>query len=477
MNNLDKLNENNEDSDQTNMKKSDIKNLMLNNQTNNLDQAFNKGLDPLLADVVKKEIVRQQNHVELIASENYVSPAVLKLGGSVLTNKYAEGYPNARYYNGCENVDVAEDLARERFKKLFACGHQPGEKFKDASGKIWTCKQANAHANVQPHSGSQANTEAYAAILNPLDPILGMALDAGGHLTHGYKVNFSGKTYHGWAYGVSEKDEKLDYDVILKLAKESQPKVIVAGASAYSRTIDFAKFRAIAEAVGAYLMIDMAHIAGLIAGKQHPTPVCHADIITTTTHKTLRGPRGGAILSTAQLARKVDSAVFPGNQGGPLEHIIAAKAQAFYEALTPEFVEYQKQIVKNARAFAKEFSDAGFHVVAGGTDTHLFTINVLKINDLNGQKAVDILERINIVANKNAVPFDQLPPKITSGVRFGSPAMTTRGFKEKDFQKLAQIIIKAWKLPKGIEDRGLLALRAEVDQLLAEFPIYQNLTL
>lgn len=456
------------------MKKSDEIKPILNYQTK-VDQAFNKGLDPKLTDVVRNEINRQQNHIELIASENYVSQAVLKLAGSVLTNKYAEGYPHARYYNGCENVDIAEELAITRLKALFACGHKPGEKFKDSNGKEWTCKQANAHANVQPHSGSQANAEAYAAVLNPLDAILGMALNAGGHLTHGYPVNFSGKTYHGLAYGVNEKNEQLDYEAILKLAKSYQPKIIVAGASAYSRTIDFAKFREIAESCNAYLMVDMAHIAGLIAAKQHPTPVCHADLITTTTHKTLRGPRGGAILTTVALAKKVDSAVFPGNQGGPLEHIIAAKAQAFYEALTPEFVQYQKQVIKNAKAFAKEFSNAGFYVVAGGTDTHLLTINVLKINGLNGQKAVDILEKINIVANKNAVPFDKLSPKITSGVRFGSPAMTTRGFKEKEFQQLAKIIIKAWKLPKGIEDSGLVALKNEVDQLLAQFPIYPDI--
>lgn len=457
------------------MKNSNKVTPMIESETK-VDQAFNKGLDPKLNVVVKNEIQRQQNHIELIASENYVSPAVLKLAGSVLTNKYAEGYPNARYYNGCENVDIAETLAITRMQALFACGHKPGEKFKDDNGKEWTCKQANAHVNVQPHSGSQANAEAYAAVLNPMDAILGMALDAGGHLTHGYRVNFSGKNYHGLAYGVSEENEQLDYDAILQLAKTYQPKIIVAGASAYSRTIDFAKFREIAEACNAYLMIDMAHIAGLIAAKQHPTPVCHADIITTTTHKTLRGPRGGAILSTAALAKKIDSAVFPGNQGGPLEHIIAAKAQAFYEALTPEFVTYQKQVIKNAQAFAKEFKNAGFHVVAGGTDNHLLTINVLKINDLNGQKAVDILEKINIVANKNAVPFDKLSPKITSGVRFGSPAMTTRGFKEQEFQQLAKIIIKAWKLSKGIEDTGLIALKNEVNQLLAQFPIYPNMT-
>lgn len=440
------------------------------------DDAFNKGLDPELAQVVRNEILRQQNHIELIASENYVSEAVLQLAGTVLTNKYAEGYPNARYYNGCENVDAAETFARERFKQLFACGHKPGEKFKDENGSEWTCKQANAHANLQPHSGSQANAEAYASVLKPGDTILGMELDAGGHLTHGYRINFSGKIYHAISYGVSEKDEKLDYNVILALAKKHQPKIIIAGASAYSRVIDFAKFRIIAEEVGAYLMVDMAHIAGLIAAKQHPTPVCHADLITTTTHKTLRGPRGGAILSTAQLANVVDKAVFPGNQGGPLEHIIAAKAQAFYEALSPEFIDYQKQVVKNAQALSKVFSDAGFHVVAQGTDNHLLTINVLKINGLNGQTAVDILEKINIIANKNAVPFDKLPPKITSGVRFGSPAMTTRGFKEKDFEKLGQIIIKAWSLPKGIEDLGLVALRAEVDELLKQFPIYVEMT-
>lgn len=440
------------------------------------DAAFNKGLDPKLTEVVRKEIVRQQNHVELIASENYVSESVLKLAGTILTNKYAEGYPNARYYNGCENVDVAEDLAIDRLKELFNCGHKAGEKFKDESGHEWICKQANAHANVQPHSGSQANAAAYAAVLEPGDILLGMELDAGGHLTHGYRINFSGKTYHSFSYGVSEKDEQLDYDAILALAKEIKPKIIIAGASAYSRIIDFAQFRAIAEAVGAYLMVDMAHIAGLIATKQHPTPVCHADLITTTTHKTLRGPRGGAILTTAKLAQKIDSAVFPGNQGGPLEHIIAAKAQAFYEALSPEFVEYQKQVINNARALAQVFNDAGFHVVARGTDNHLLTINVLSINGLNGQRAVDILEKINIVANKNSVPFDKLPPKITSGVRFGSPAMTTRGFKEKEFQKLGEIIIKAWNLPKGIDDPGLVALKIEVDQLLKQFPIYPHMT-
>jgi len=431
-----------------------------------MDQAFNKGLDPLIQKIIKQELLRQQDHVELIASENYVSPAVLAIAGTVLTNKYAEGYPQARYYNGCEFIDMVETLAINRLKTLFDCHHQTGE-----------CQKANAHANVQPHSGSQANAEAYAAVLKPGDVILGMALDAGGHLTHGYKVNFSGKTYSGMSYGVSEKDETLDYDAILKLAQECQPKMIVAGASAYSRIIDFAKFRAIADQVGAYLMVDMAHIAGLIAAGLHPNPICYADIVTTTTHKTLRGPRGGAILCTAALKKKIDSAVFPGNQGGPLEHIIGAKAQAFYEALTPEFKIYQAQVIKNAQALAKTFNDAGFHVVAGGTDNHLLTINVLKINGLNGTLAVDILEKINIIANKNAVPFDKLPPKITSGVRFGTPAMTTRGFKEADFVTLGKIIISAWNLPQGIDDPGIANLRKAVNDLLQRFPIYQQLTL
>lgn len=431
-----------------------------------MDKSFNKGLDPELKKVVKDEWQRQQNHIELIASENYVSPAVLLLSGTVLTNKYAEGYPDRRYYNGCENVDKSENLAIERFKQLFNCNHQPGQ-----------CKKGNFHANVQPHSGSQANAEAYAAILSPGDTILGMELDAGGHLTHGYKINFSGKIYQGVNYGVSKKDECLDYDEILKIAKACKPKIIVAGASAYSRLIDWSKFRKIADTVSAYLMIDMAHIAGLIAAGLHQNPICYADIITTTTHKTLRGPRGGAILCTEELKKKVDSAVFPGNQGGPLEHIIAAKAQAFYEALTPEFKTYQYQVIKNAQALAKTFLAANFHVVAGGTDNHLLTVNVTNINGLNGKEAVDILEKINIVANKNGVPFDPLPPVVTSGVRFGSPAMTTRGFKEEQFIELGKIIISAWKLPNGINDKGLDELRKRVDILLKKFPIYEDIKL
>lgn len=431
-----------------------------------MDKSFNKGLDPELKKIVKDEWQRQQNHIELIASENYVSPAVLTLAGTILTNKYAEGYPGRRYYNGCENVDKIENLAIERFKQLFNCNHKPGQ-----------CKKGNFHANVQPHSGSQANAEAYAAILRPGDTILGMELDAGGHLTHGYKINFSGKIYHGVNYGVSKKDEYLDYDEILKIAKECKPKIIVAGASAYSRLIDWSKFRKIADTVGAYLMVDMAHIAGLIAAGLHKNPICYADITTTTTHKTLRGPRGGAILCTEELKKKIDSAVFPGNQGGPLEHIIAAKAQAFYEALTPEFKTYQMQVIKNAQALAKTFLDAKFHVVAGGTDNHLLTVNVTNINGLNGKEAVDILEKINIVANKNGVPFDPLPAVITSGVRFGSPAMTTRGFKEKQFIELGKIIISAWKLPKGINDDGLHELRKKVDILLNKFPIYEYIKL
>lgn len=431
-----------------------------------MDKAFNKGLDPQLKKIIKEEWQRQQNHIELIASENYVSPAVLTLAGTVLTNKYAEGYPGERYYNGCEFVDESENLAIERLKQLFNCHHQVGE-----------CKKGNFHANVQPHSGSQANAAAYAAILNPGDTILGMDLDAGGHLTHGYKINFSGKTYTCSGYGVSRETEYLDYDEILKITKEHKPKVIVAGASAYSRFIDWSKFREIADAVGAYLMVDMAHIAGLIAAGLHQNPICYADIITTTTHKTLRGPRGGAILCTEELKKKIDKAVFPGNQGGPLEHIIAAKAQAFYEALTPEFKAYQVQVIKNAKALAQTFLDAKFHVVAGGTDNHLLTVNVTNINNLTGKDAVNILEKINIVANKNSVPFDKLKPFITSGVRFGSPAMTTRGFKEAEFKELGKIIISAWKLPKGIDDEGLNELRNKVDTLLKRFPIYQDIEL
>lgn len=431
-----------------------------------MDKSFKKGLDPALRNVVNEEWQRQQNHIELIASENYVSLAVLTLAGTILTNKYAEGYPSRRYYNGCEIVDKSENLAIERFKKLFACNHQPGQ-----------CKKGNFHANVQPHSGSQANTAAYAAILNPGDTILGMGLDAGGHLTHGYKINFSGKIYHGVGYGVNKNDECLDYDEILKLAKACKPKVIVAGASAYSRFIDWSKFREIADTVGAYLMVDMAHIAGLIAANLHQNPICYADITTTTTHKTLRGPRGGAILCTEPLKKKIDSAVFPGNQGGPLEHIIAAKAQAFYEALTPEFKTYQEQVIKNAQALAKTFLDEKFHVVAGGTDNHLLTVNVTNINGLNGKDAVNILEKINIIANKNSVPFDPLPPVITSGVRFGTPAMTTRGFKEEQFIELGKIIISAWKLPNGINDTRLHELRNKVDLLLQKFPIYEDLKL
>lgn len=429
-----------------------------------MDKSFNKGLDPEITKVIKQELRRQQHHIELIASENYVSPAVLTIAGSVLTNKYAEGYPGRRYYNGCEFVDIAENLAIERLKQLFACSHKIGE-----------CKKGNFHANVQPHSGSQANSEAYAAVLSPGDTILGMNLDAGGHLTHGYKINFSGKIYHGVGYGVSEKDECLDYDEIMKIAKECKPKIIVAGASAYSRSIDWSKFRKIADEVGAYLMVDMAHIAGLIAAGLHQNPICYADITTTTTHKTLRGPRGGAILCTEALKKKIDSAVFPGNQGGPLEHIIAAKAQAFYEALSPEFKTYQMQVIKNAQDLAKTFLDAGFHVVAGGTDNHLVTVNVTTINGLNGKDAVNILEKINIIANKNGVPFDKLPPIITSGVRFGSPAMTTRGFKEFEFITLGKIIIKAWKLSENEREKGLQTLVVAVNELLAQFPIYENL--
>ena len=454
-----------------------------------------KVFDPELSEAIEKEIGRQNDHIELIASENYVSPAVLQLAGTVLTNKYAEGYPGKRYYNGCENVDLIETLAIERLKVLFECGHKIGEKFLDEHGNEWTCKKANAHANVQAHSGSQANTAAYAAVLQPGDKILGMTLAAGGHLTHGYKVNFSGKNYQGIGYGVDRVTEKLDFTAIEQLAIHHQPQIIVAGASAYSRIIDWSAFRKIADMTGAYLMVDIAHIAGLIVAGKHPNPVCHADIITTTTHKTLRGPRGGAMLCVAKLAKKIDSAIFPGNQGGPLEHIIAGKAQAFYEATTEAFKTYQQRVINNAQAFAQVFIAKGFAVVSGGTDNHLFTVKVCneQKRNFNGKIAVQILEQINIIANKNAIPFDKLAPVITSGVRFGTAAMTTRGFSEAEFIKIANIIVTAWnlkfKIEKNVDPKTKLIkevifisdqaqikqLKAAVAEILLKFPIYKTL--
>ena len=381
-----------------------------------------KTFDPDLWAAIAKEEERQEHNLELIASENFVSEAVMAAQGSILTNKYAEGYPGHRYYGGCEFVDIVENLAIDRAKELF------GAKF----------------ANVQPHSGSQANTAAYLALVEPGDTILGMDLSAGGHLTHGSPVNFSGKTYHFVAYGVDPTTEVIDYNVVRILARKHQPKLIVAGASAYGRTIDFAKFREIADEVGAKLMVDMAHIAGLVAAGLHPNPVPYADITTTTTHKTLRGPRGGMILTNDEtLAKKINSAVFPGIQGGPLEHVIAGKAAAFKEALDPAFKEYSEQIIANAKAMVKVFNQAiGTRVISGATDNHLMLIDVRELG-INGKEAESILDSVNITVNKNSIPFETLSPFKTSGIRIGTPAITTRGLKEEDAVKVAELVVKA----------------------------------
>lgn len=369
-------------------------------------------------EIIDKEAKRQENNIELIASENIVSDEVRAAQGSILTNKYAEGYPGARYYGGCEFIDEVESLAIERAKKLF-----------------------NAeYANVQPHSGSQANEAAYKVLVEPGDKVLGMALDAGGHLTHGSKVNFSGKTYDFYSYGVNDEGW-IDYEEVQKIATEVQPKLIVAGASAYSRIIDFDKFREIADSVGAKLMIDMAHIAGLVATGLHPSPVGIADVVTTTTHKTLRGPRGGMILAKAEYGKKLNSAVFPGTQGGPLEHVIAAKAVAFGEDLQPSFTDYSKQVVKNAQAMSDVFENSdSVTVLTGGTDNHLLNLDLTK-TDLNGNELQNLLDSIHITTNKETIPNDPLPPKLTSGLRIGTPAVTSRGFKENDCQEVAQIIL------------------------------------
>ncbi|MBO0448112.1 serine hydroxymethyltransferase [Enterococcus sp. MJM12] len=408
--------------------------------------------DPELWEAVDNEFNRQQNNLELIASENIVSPGVLAAQGSVLTNKYAEGYPGRRYYGGCEFVDITENLAIDRAKELF------GAKF----------------ANVQPHSGSQANTAAYLALVQPGDTILGMDLSAGGHLTHGSKVNFSGKTYHFVSYGVDPTTEVIDYNVVRILARKHQPKLIVAGASAYSRTIDFAKFKEIADEVGAKLMVDMAHIAGLIAAGLHPSPIPYADITTTTTHKTLRGPRGGMILTNdPDLAKKINSAVFPGIQGGPLEHVIAAKAVAFKEALDPSFKEYSQQVINNAQAMAKVFNQTPeTRLVSGATDNHLLLVDVRGL-DITGKIAEHVLDKVNITLNKNSIPFESLSPMETSGIRIGTPALTSRGFKEEECTQVAQLVVNALK---NREDEAELAkIKASVKRLTDRFPIYQDL--
>jgi len=405
-----------------------------------------KQIDPILFKEIENETNRQRNNIELIASENYVSLAVLEAQGSVLTNKYAEGYPNKRYYGGCEYVDKVEQLAIDRLCKLFKC------KF----------------ANVQPHSGSSANLAVFKALLNNGDAVLGMSLDAGGHLTHGYKLSFSGKDYKAYSYGVNKKGF-IDYKEVEAIAKKVKPKMIIAGASSYSRTIDFKKFRKICDEVGAYLFVDMAHIAGLVATGLHPSPIPYADVVSSTTHKTLRGPRGGIILTNREdLIKKINSAVFPGTQGGPLEHIIAAKAVAFKEALTPEYKTYQKQIIKNIKAMSDEFIKLGYDVVSGGTDNHLITL-VVTSKGLNGLEAETLLHHHGITLNKNAIPGDPLPPFKASGVRIGSPAMTTRGFKEKEFILTAKLI--DYILKNKDNKKELSKLDKKVQALLKRFPL------
>ena len=413
------------------------------------DKEDYKAFDPELWNAIDAEAERQQNNIELIASENVVSKAVMAAQGTLLTNKYAEGYPGKRYYGGTDVIDVVESLAIERAKELF------GAKF----------------ANVQPHSGSQANAAVYMSLIQPGDTVMGMDLSAGGHLTHGAPVSFSGKTYNFVAYNVDKETELLDYDAILAQAKEVQPKLIVAGASAYSRIIDFAKFREIADAVGAYLMVDMAHIAGLVASGHHPSPVPYAHVTTTTTHKTLRGPRGGLILTNDEdIAKKINSAVFPGLQGGPLEHVIAAKAVALKEALDPAFKEYGENVIKNASAMADVFNQhPDFRVISGGTNNHLFLVDVTKVVE-NGKVAQNVLEEVNITLNKNGIPYEQLSPFKTSGIRVGSPAITSRGMGEAESRKIAELMIQA--LENHDKPEVLEHIRGEVKTLTDAFPLY-----
>ena len=409
-----------------------------------------KNQDLEVFNAINDEYVRQSNNIELIASENFVSKAVLEAQGSVLTNKYAEGYPGKRYYGGCEYVDVVEQLAIERASQLF------GAKF----------------ANVQPHSGASANLAAYNAILMPGDKILGMSLDAGGHLTHGYSVNFSGKMYQAVNYGLKDNGY-IDYDKVEELALAELPNVIVAGASAYPRIIDFKKFREIADMVGAYLMVDMAHIAGLVAAGLHPNPLKYADIVTTTTHKTLRGPRGGMILTNnEELAKKINSSVFPGLQGGPLMHVIAAKAVAFKEALDPSFKDYAAQIIKNCKVLADELTKYGFKLVSGGTDNHLILVDIYGSVGVTGKKAETILHSVNITCNKNAIPHDTLKPTITSGVRLGTAAITSRGFKEADMVKVAKFINDA--LRNAEDENKLNEIKEEVIKLMEAHPYLKD---
>ena len=409
-----------------------------------------KDYDVEVYNAILEEEKRQEEGIELIASENFVSKAVMEAAGSVFTNKYAEGYPERRYYGGCVNADTVEQLAIDRLKKIF------GAKF----------------ANVQPHSGSQANMGVYVSLLEAGDKILGMGLSSGGHLTHGYKVNFSGKNYIGIEYGLNPETELLDYDEVKRLAVQEKPKIIVAGASAYSRIIDFKKFREIADEVGAYLMVDMAHIAGLVAAGEHPNPMEYADIVTSTTHKTMSGPRGGIILTNnEEIAKKIDKAIFPGIQGGPLMHIIAAKAVAFKEALSPEFKEYQKQVVKNAKAMADALVKGGLRIVSGGTDNHLMLVD-LRPKGVTGKMAEESLEKAGITCNKNAIPNDPEKPFITSGVRLGTPAITARGMKEDEAVKIAEMIIKV--LENVNDDEKIAEVKNEVLKLTEKFPLYKG---
>ncbi|HDM1594731.1 TPA: serine hydroxymethyltransferase [Staphylococcus aureus] len=405
--------------------------------------------DKVIAEAIEREFQRQNSNIELIASENFVSEAVMEAQGSVLTNKYAEGYPGRRYYGGCEFVDVTESIAIDRAKALFGA----------------------EHVNVQPHSGSQANMAVYLVALEMGDTVLGMNLSHGGHLTHGAPVNFSGKFYNFVEYGVDKDTERINYDEVRKLALEHKPKLIVAGASAYSRTIDFKKFKEIADEVNAKLMVDMAHIAGLVAAGLHPNPVEYADFVTTTTHKTLRGPRGGMILCKEEYKKDIDKTIFPGIQGGPLEHVIAAKAVAFGEALENNFKTYQQQAVKNAKVLAEALINEGFRIVSGGTDNHLVAVDVKGSIGLTGKEAEETLDSVGITCNKNTIPFDQEKPFVTSGIRLGTPAATTRGFDEKAFEEVAKIISLALKNSK--DEEKLQQAKERVAKLTAEYPLYQ----
>ncbi len=412
-----------------------------------IDMSLLQAADPEVYAAMADELRRQRENIELIASENVVSPAVLAAAGSHLTNKYAEGLPSKRYYGGCQYVDVAENLARERLKQLFGCDH----------------------CNVQPHSGAQANTAVYFAMLKPGDTVMGMDLSHGGHLTHGSPVNVSGSYFNFVAYGVSKETETIDYDEMEKIALECKPKMIVSGASAYPRVIDFKRIREICDKVGAYMMVDIAHIAGLVVTGEHPSPVPYADFVTTTTHKTLRGPRGGVIMCKEAYAKQIDKSVFPGTQGGPLMHIVAAKAVAFKEALSPEFKAYQRQVILNAKAMADEFQKGGVRLVSGGTDNHLMLLDLREMN-VTGKDLERMLDEVHITANKNTIPFETASPFITSGLRVGTPAVTTRGFKEEECREVARLVVRVIKEREACFEE----VKAAVKALCDKFPVYAN---